>query len=315
MVRITADFGITGPIDFVDVHVDRDNLLFIDPSAIRVAARNGDVYGKSADASLTAFFNEVLRQLRSPVAADHLKGEANLQNFGEISATRLGLSRKGTDGHGAAEKLGTRMWEELLKNPLCQLAVATLKFVEDIPLFVEGIDRDITSDLTARIILETLESFTADMVIKHPELKARRPMGTLRVKYWDHAHGKWDHKTMTLPVADGKPLLLVPRSFVNYKIQMTYGQYYQVPLLDYIQSEDLVSVARGKKLVLRPRFTKKHLKTTPALSRSRETNCKQTARIFKKDGTDVLGDYRTKQQSSFAPLTDAQLDHYIERKP
>lgn len=312
MVRVTADFGITGPTDFVDVHVDRDNRLFVDPSAIRVAARNGDVYGKSADASLTAFFDNVLQHLRSTAPAIHRQGEANLQNFGEVAATRLGLSKRGTNGHGAAGKLGTRMWDELLLNPLCQRAIATLKYVEDIPLFVDGIDKDITSDLTVRIILEVLENFTADMMLKHPEFVTRRSTVTMSIQYWDHAGNRWNEKSMTLPAADGKPLLLIPKSFVNYKIQMTYGQYYQVPLLEYIKWENPVSVVKGKKSVLRPRFTKKQLRTRPGLSRSRETTREQTARIYKKDRTDVLGDYRTKQQSSFIPLTDDQLDHYIE---
>jgi len=313
MTRITVDFSIAGPVDFVDVHVERDNRLFIDPSAIRAAAASGNVYGQMAATALNNFFDETLIKLRSTNRATLRQGEADLQQFSEISYTRLGLSKSGTNGHGAAEDLGTRIWTELRTNPLCHRAIATLKYVEDIPLFVEGIDRDITSDITARIILETLEKFTLDMTRKYPSLATRRRSVTEEVSYWDQPSLAWRRKRITVPQADAKALLLVPKAFVNYKIQMSFGQYYQVPLLDYLQSEDMIVVQRRKQAVLRPRFSKKTLRTFSSSLPTRTTNRKQTERIFKKDGTDVLGGYRSKQQSAFVPLTDAQLDERIER--
>lgn len=315
MTRLTTDFGITGPVEFLDVHVERDNRLFLDPSAIRVAARSGDPHGLTADAALTAFFDKTLTKLRSTNPHDHQAGEKALQHFSELGETRLGLSRTGTNGHGAAEELGTRIWDELFSNPLCQHAIATLKYVEDVPLFVDGIDRDVTSDLTARIILETLEQFTADMMVKHSEFTTVRSTTTLTTHYWDSAQGSWKPKTLTLPEAHNKPLLLVPKAFVNFKLQMTYGQYYGVPLLDYIKWEDTVKVLRRNRAVDRPRFTKKILRQMPAYKRGRKTSKDQTVRIFEKDGTDVLGGYRAESQSSFVPLSDSQLDYYLDRVP
>ncbi|TFC94022.1 MULTISPECIES: hypothetical protein [Cryobacterium] len=315
MPRITTDFRISGPVDFLDVNVERDNLLFIDPSAIRVAAKTGDRYGLVADAALTKFFDEILVKLRSAAPADHISGERSLQHFRELGATRLGMSSEGTQGHGAAEKLGTQIWNELLGNPLCQLAVATLKYVEDIPLFVARIDKDVTSDVTARIVLETLEQFTSDMMAKHPEFHTRRPTTTMKTTYWNNARATWESKTLTLPVADGKPLLLVPKWFANYKIQMTYGQYYGVAVLDYVKWENLVKVVRRKETVSRPRFTKKELKTMSAFAPNRSTSANQTARILEKDGIDVLGSYRAERQSSFLALTDDQLEFHLSRRP
>lgn len=314
MPQVTTEFHISGPVDFLDVYVERDNLLFIDPSAIRVAAKAGDIYGVSADAALTQFFDGVLAKLLSKSAVDHAAGEASLQHFRELPTTRLGMSRRGTQGHGAAEKLGTSIWNELRTNPLCQLGIATLKYVEDVPLFVDRIDRDVTSDLTARIILETLERFTTDQMAKHPEFLSR-PTSTIETSYWNHALGTWDTKVLTLPVADGKPLLLVPKWFVNFKIQMTYGQYYGVDVLDVVQWEYPEEVVRRKKKVIRPRYTKKVLKQMPDYAPSRPTSAKQTARIFEETGKDVLGGYRTKQQSSFVPLSDDQLAERLSREP
>ncbi|UQB13325.1 hypothetical protein [Clavibacter nebraskensis] len=264
MTQITADFGISAPVSFVDVHVERDNLLFIDPSAIRAAESAGSRYGRQASAELITFFDFILAKLRSPHAADHAVGEESLQHFHEIGNTRLGMSAAGTDGHGAAEKLGTVIWAELFSNPLCQQAVAVLKFVEDIPVFVDDIDKDITSDITARIVFDTLANFTQDMMRAHPELEAKRPVAKLRTDRWDTSRAAWVSTEVDLPEADGKPLLLVPKDFVNFKIEMSFGQYLQVPLLSEIQSEDKIVVKRGKENVVRPRYSKKQLK--PSLS-------------------------------------------------
>lgn len=315
MVQITTDFGIQGPVDFLDVHVERDNLLFIDPSAIRFVAKQGDQYAQAADRSLTDFFDYVLQMLSSSNPVDRQAGEEALQQFSELKETRLGMSRSGFDGHGAAEELGTQIWEQLSTNPLCKHAIATLKYIEDVPLFVDGIDKDITSDLTARIILLTLEKFTTDMMTKHPEFQLTRPTTTTTTHYWDQSQKAWVPKTITLPEANGVPLLLVPKGIVNYKLSMTYGQYYGVPLLGYIKGENLMEVAgpKGPKIVAR--YTKKQLKAMPKYAKSRVTNEVQTVRIFQKDGVDVLGDYRKESQSNFVPLTDAELDERLERRP
>ena len=102
---------------------------------------------------------------------------------------------------------------------------------------------------------------------------------------------------------------------VNFKIQMTFGQYYQVPLLGYVKAEEMVGVIRGNRRVLRPRFSKKELRLQRGLEPTRRNGISQTARIFEKDGTDILGDYRHKQQTDFEPLTDAQIDYYLSRLP
>jgi len=315
MPRITDDFLITGPVEFLDVNVERDNLLFLDPSAIRAAAAAGDSYALKAAATLNSFFDRTLVALASTSPTARADGESDLQQFSEIGETRLGMSRTGYRGRGAAAELGTRIWNELDTNPLCKHTIATLKYIEDIPVFVEGIDKDILSDITVRIVFETLEQFTTDMVTKYPTLRTHRPMQTFNVDYWNNTTGKWANKSVLLPSADGKPLLLVPKNLVNYKIEMTFGQYHQVPLLGFIMNEELVEVQQKKGVVIRPKYRKKELKTKPEFARSRRTNTKQTERIFLEKNEDLLGHYRAERQRDFEPLTEDQLDHYLSREP
>jgi hypothetical protein len=315
MSRVSKDFGIVGVVEFLDVNVERDNLLFIDPSAIRAAAMAGDAYGRQASDELTRYFDYILGAVNSSDPTVRAAGEAALQHFGEIGSTRLGMSKHGTAGHGAAAKLGSEIWSELTTNPLCELAIARLKYIEDVPLFVDGIDRDITSDLTARVVVTTLARFTRDMMARHPEFSSARPTVPFESESWDPHRKAWVPLRLTVPEADGKPLLLVPRSFVNYRIEMSYGQYYGVALLDFIQSEDMVTVTRRNQEVERPRFFKKELRDMPQFQANRSTNTEQTKRIFLDKEVDVLGDYRSEKQSSFVSLDDDTLEHYLAIEP
>ena len=87
-----------------------------------------------------------------------------LQHFEEPRETRLGYAAAGFSGHGGAAEVGTWIWEALTTELEALLRVGILTQIEDLPLFVEGLAEDITSDLTTRIIFEPLSKFTASMV-------------------------------------------------------------------------------------------------------------------------------------------------------
>lgn len=134
-MRVTDLYGIAGPVPFVDLYVDRDNLLFLAPSAIRNAT---DPLGLHADGQLVDYFNEVLRCRVSPHPADHTKGRGLLQQLHEPNETRLGMSARGVAGHGFGDELGDRLWDELAHNPACRAAALTR--LEDLRPFVDGVD-------------------------------------------------------------------------------------------------------------------------------------------------------------------------------
>ncbi|NKT56397.1 hypothetical protein GS896_27950 [Rhodococcus hoagii] len=74
------------------------------------------------------------------------------------------LAKSGFSGHGGAEDVGSWIWQALNNDIYALIAVGKLKQIEDLPLFIEGIDKDITSDITTRIIFEALADFTAHMI-------------------------------------------------------------------------------------------------------------------------------------------------------
>ncbi len=306
--RVTKHYDIQGDVDFLDVHVEEDNRLFIDPSRIR-ATRTSDKYAKVAYELLCYFFDEVLRCLRSDEQKDRDRGERLLQRFTEPNETRLGMSTSGVRGHGAAAKLGSDIWSELLADPLCQADVAILKRVEDLPVFVNGIDADITSDITTRIIVPALAMFTADMIEKHSEFESKDGLSDHSFTTWDPEAKQWVERTYQLPVVAGKPLLLVPGTWVGPRLLMTYGQYHQVLLLGFVQDERTVHVP-GRKRPIRP--TKKSIKEEHSYLRSRLTCINQTKRIAD-EGVDLVAKYRERADERAVPLTPEQIAKILER--
>lgn len=88
--------------------------------------------------------------------AQRTKALGMLQRFNEASETRLGMAEVGFRGHGAAEDIGERIWTALTTDLDALLEVGILKRLEHLPLFVEGVGKDLTSDVTTRIIFDSL---------------------------------------------------------------------------------------------------------------------------------------------------------------
>lgn len=300
-MRVTERFGITGPVDFVDVHVEKDNRLFVDPSSIRNAKKAGDAWATAAHQSLVGFFDALLVRIASP--AVHPAGRAMLAEFHEPKETRLGMSARGFDGSGAAGELGDRIWDAIVTNPLCLLEVPILRRVEHLPLFVEGINNDRVSDLTSRIIFTNLVDFTHQQMAKHPELVA----GPAReYQVWDPGTDAWDKATFTLPDAGThkvQPLLLVPKRVVHYSLRMNPTGFWNVPVLGAVQMSEAVRLPSGK--IAKP--TKKKLKEREALQEIRPTNQRWTEREWHVNQVDLLRRYEEYIDEGFDPLDDDQI--------
>ncbi|AHK35323.1 hypothetical protein OPAG_08125 [Rhodococcus opacus PD630] len=271
MAPITTFYGITGPVPFLDVDIAVDNRMFVDPHAIRLHGAS-DRFAVRANECTESFFEEILQCV---FAGNERRGLWLLQRFLEPWETRLGLAQRGFSGHGGAEDVGSWIWRALNHDINALLQVGLLKQIEDLPLFIEGIDRDITSDITTRIIFEALAEFTSHMIDRFPQFNSSgHRVDTFQCQAWDSAAREWAIKSFDLPVAGGKPLLLVPHSWARSTLLMSATRYYETKVLDYAQLERAVRLHTGK-LVKTP---KDQLMTEPGLGRGRVTNLNVTRR-------------------------------------
>lgn len=285
--NISKHYGISGTLPFVDVDIEADNFLFLDPHAIRLA-RAPHPFARDAIDCADTFLHEVTDCVIKGTPGHMRRGETLLQHFVEPWETRLGMSETGFSGHGGAAGIGTLIWDTLNDNVAALVRVGVLKQLEDLPLFVEGVDRDITSDITTRIVFGPLGRFTESMIARYPEFTAgAHIVRTYRRQIWNPVVREWDEEDFTLPVVDGKPLLLVPAGWARPTLLMSAGRFYETSVLSYAQLESAVRAKSGK-LIKTPKDT---LKKRDDLARGRNTNLSVTLRAIQNE-EDLLAAFK-----------------------
>ncbi len=299
MPSVTTYYGITEPVPFIDVEVTRDNLRFLDPHAIRLDATPPE-FARIANIAMTSYFVEITRCALSQSTSDRKRGLELLQRFGEPCETRLGMARNSVNGHGGAKDVGEWIWAALTGDAEALLRVGLLQELEALPLFVEGIGPDITSDITTRIVYEALAMFTAHIVETFPQFSSNRhAVRSFERQIWDPDALSWTTKRFELPVAANKPLLLVPLNWARPGLLMTSGRFYGTTVLSYAQREQTVFVSGH---VIKP--SKDTLKTQASLARGRITNLGVTLRAHD-HGEDLIAAFKEFVDTRYAPADEA----------
>lgn len=287
MATITSRFGINRAVPFLDVELDTDNELFLDSHRIRLENMPSP-FAQQSLACVDSLLSTVCHAALGSDPAEKARARKLLDCFSEPKETRLGLARVGFDGHGGSEDVGGRIWETLTTDAEALLRIGVFKHLAELPLVVNGIDRDITSDITTRTIFGPLSDFTAAMIGAFPEFTAKGELTAMVDRQvWDPASRSWAMRSVLLPVVDGAPLLLVPTSWAGKHLLMTSDRFYDKAVLDYAQVEQSF-LAGGR--VQYP--AKKSLRRQPGFRRGRHTNRVVTLRAYE-EGSDLFAIFRS----------------------
>jgi hypothetical protein len=240
-----------GGLDFVDVLVETDNPVFIDPAAIR--SQHGE-WAESCRESIRSYFQALLDAIRDD---DVPRQQRLVYPLVEPNETHLGVSEGRSKGHS----LGSRAKADRLMAELRQSrAVATgmLTDLDDSALFVDGIGRDIISDITTCVIRLHLISYTRQMSEFYGIPMENQVPGPV----WDAVASEWrDSDETALPRADDNYLLLVPKSIVRVDLSVNGGKYWRGFLRPYFVDEVLrnANPASGLVRILKDRSMKVRL--------------------------------------------------------
>lgn len=304
MANITDWYGISRAVPFLDVDVHQDSAMFIDPHAVRLSS-GPQPHAEDAQRALVSFFHQVSTYVLAGDPTTHRQGLVLLQSFTEPWETRLGLSRSGIFGHGGSSVVGEWIWRALNDDLRALLEVGILTRVEELPLFVEGVDRDITSDLTTRIIFRVLAAFTREMVGEFPEFTAgRHQVTTVTRRVWDTTKHAWTDAVLELPVAAERPLLLVPRDWARPRLLMSARRYFDTSILSFVQDEGASFDRVTGRLSKTP---KDRLRLRPDLPCSRSTNLDVTLRASHGDRANLLRLFRDFVRARYEPLSDGEI--------
>ena len=214
-------------LDFVNIPLNADIPLFIDPFAI---SQRLDTWSEKAHRTLLSFFQTIVESIRS---GNYTRARSFLLHLREPNETHLGLSSGRPQGAG----IGRQQAEEIFEALRDSEAVKTgfLSSLEECELMIDGIGRDKISDLTTNIIRSHLADYTYSQSQLHGIATQKKPLPAC----YDLESQRWSAKYLELPVWEGKPLLLVPKAIVRFTPAYNYQKYYNHFVLDFLQFEHL----------------------------------------------------------------------------
>jgi hypothetical protein len=230
MAHLTTRLGLgltQHEIDFVDVKLDGDTPLFIDPYFLGLKK---DAWSISASKTIRSFFNQFLNLIRNNREREAFDLFSHL---GEPNETCLGLSRGRSQGRGVGRVNSEKIFDSLKQSKAIQTGI--VEHLEDCRLFVEDIDKDKTSDMATNIIRGHLIEYTQTQCNNYNIPLTTAPSGFM----WDRVQERWNTTFTEMLVIDGRKILLVPKGIVSFSSAYTSQQYHQHFILNFLQHEHL----------------------------------------------------------------------------
>lgn len=190
-------------LDFVDILLDQDNLLFLDP---RLIEQHQDALSKKMQKRIEVFWASLIKAIRSKNEPEISKILGGLK---EPNETRLGYSHYRSYGNSVANKLKPKIIQAIQRNKAVMTGI--LSHFCDVELFIEDISSDRISDITTKIIKDVLIEFTQEQCVTH-----NIPMKVVwQDDIFDHHNVRWVRKKVFLPVHLNKPIIFVPKNIVR----------------------------------------------------------------------------------------------------
>ena len=279
MVKFSEAFELhkaQAELDFVDVRLDTDTPLYICPYAIQI--REDEWSSKCGD-NIRSYFNELLDALRREDMdrATHL-----LSNLHEPNETFLGESTGAPSGRAVGDIKARQLAEAIVHSRAFETGL--LSDISEASLFIYGVGRDTISDLTTNIVRGLLAEYTTAQCELHGiPTRVVRSIGPC----WNLARRDWEAVGLHLPVYNRKPILLVPKSSVRYRLSLDSQEFYRHEMLEYLQEEYL---AAGGALVQTFKTGRRYV--TKKAVEQRHPYSKDALAAFVRDHPEVLEMYK-----------------------
>lgn len=206
--------------DFVDVQLDRDNRIFIDPAVLELAT---DEWSIEANEYVRSYFDCLFEALKGNISTE-LFAHAHEQN-----ATKFGYGN-GRNGKGKTEN---GLEDSLGKLKYLVHEIPTISRGEDIPVLVEGFAEDCMSDLLTNILHEKLYEFTASQMEKRGILPSKQKVFWT----WDISKKAWKKVTKESWFYKGMEILMVPKWIVRQNYLFKAHQYLYGVIVERMQVE------------------------------------------------------------------------------
>ncbi|RFU71013.1 hypothetical protein D0469_03475 [Peribacillus saganii] len=200
--------------EFVNIRVDSDNRLFIDPT--RIAAENSQWSHECA---------EIIQDFFHTIFDLYTRGNTGrardfFRSSGESNEIFLGYTDGFPRGNGNSEESLLRVFDFVHQEGLLNQQIVGR--LEDFHIFVPDFGPDLLSDLVASLIKYELVKFTQDQCRLHGiplTIQLTRP-------YWNKQTHTWDTLQEMLPEISGNPIVLIPKNIAVASYLYDAGRYW-----------------------------------------------------------------------------------------
>ena len=278
-------------LDFVDIPLDTDVSLYLDPYALSVS---GDDWLRECGNVMVNFFTYFLDVIKNQ---DEQKAMEVISNLHEPNDTHLGLSIGKPSGRGWGRTQARLLYQRLRVSKAVQSG--TLKDLTDIELLIPGIASDKISDLTTNVLRGEFVAYTEEQcaLLNVPTEKINSGL------YWNHEAAVWEGRYANLPLYKGERIVLVPKIAVRVRLVPDYEEFYRKFVLDFLGAEHLRANDSLVRLLKNgnTRVYKKELKNKYKLS-------KDFLYEFTIKHPDILASYKESIREKAAPIEDADIE-------
>lgn len=185
--------------DFVNIRIDNDNKLFIDPT--RMAVENNQWFRECTEI-VQDFFHTIFNLYRS---GETERAREYFRSSGESNEIFLGYTDGFPRGNGNSEESLIKVFDFVHQEGLLNDQIVGR--LEDFHIFVPAFGSDLLSDLVASLIKNELVKFTQEQCRLHNiplTIPLRRP-------YWNAETHSWDNLDEMLPEVSGNAIVLIPK--------------------------------------------------------------------------------------------------------
>ncbi|HCM62854.1 MAG TPA: hypothetical protein DIT05_09960 [Morganella sp. (in: Bacteria)] len=245
-------------LDFIDIPLDTDLCLFIDPTAIR-GLKSG--WGQDLIECLQGYFSKILEKIKE---GDDKTAFYLLSSLRESNSFHLGYSR----GKSGGKALGDKSADDILISLKSSNAAKSglLKDLEDTALTIDGVASDRISDSVCNILKIFFIEYTQH-ISKFYGVKLEE---SEKIKVWDNDKNKWISKRFLLPRGVDGSIILIPKILARYSISYSHKIFYTRYIMPSLRNEHLSlnsalveTLKSGKRRVTRKRLLAEYGSSKP----------------------------------------------------
>ena len=236
--HISTLFGLNitshSQIEFVDIRIDKDTKLFIDPCLIDIRK---DKWSLAAKLTIDNYYKKlysIYRNRKNDIVKLNLFAHSH-----EINDTRFGYG----NGSNGKAKTPEGMLETFKGMDNLFLKRVNLTHPIDLSLFIQDFAEDCLSDMLTNILFKVLNDFTLEQCEKYG-FKTMTP--AKKYYYWDREIGDWKTYEGKCMVYQNKVFLLVPKWFVRQRFYYNINQYFSMVILEKLKEDNTVVDMKGK---------------------------------------------------------------------